>query len=627
MKKFFVLFLIMFVSLFGSDYENYVKDIEARFDKAYKAYVDGDFSKAKDGFTMAYFEVFENLEGPIRINVSAKKSYLMEAQFVDLRKMVKKRAPKEEIKESMDSLVKEMHEVLPELQTHVIVAEGVHGDEEEKTEQSSEQELVFDENWAHALNYIQDNFKKSLDAYTPENSKKSRDFIRDAQFEGYRNTQLEIMIRKEISTKKEGEIQALFPALIEFIHTKPTKEALKQELDSALASIADIAKGLKPFDTKKVLKKKKAKDYTATTKEIEKRFEKAFSLADKGEKKKAISLIQDTYFDIFEASGMENAIGAKNASLKTSLEGYFSKLIGAVKKNLSKSEREEIFSSFKEELKKALEILKPSSSTPWSLFLYSLTIILREGLEALLIVTAIVAYLVKSGNEKKMGIVYSSLTVAIVLSFLTAWVMNVIFGATAGENREILEGATMLVASLMLFYVSYWLLSNAEAKKWKDYISTQVSESLSSGSVKALWFTVFLAVYREGAETVLFYQALISEANSSTGYAYLTGGFILGVILLFVIYFVLRYTAIKLPIRPFFIVTGVFIYVMCFMFVGQGVAELIEGKLIIPTLIDGVPTITSLGIYPYMQTLVPQGIVLLLGIIGLFFINREKTRV
>ncbi len=624
MKKLILLCFFICVSLYGGKYEKYVADIEGRFDKAYEAYIDGRFDEAKDGFTMAYFEVFENLEGPIRINVSAKKSYLMEAQFVDLRKMVKKRVSKEELKKAVDILVKEMYEVLPELDTHTIVAEGVEGDKIPKTKDKIN--IVFNEDWADALNYIQDDFKKALDAYNPENSKKSREFIRDAQFQGYRNTQLEIMIRREISVKKEGEIQALFPDIIAFIHTKPKKEALSEKLDEAMKSLAKVSSNLPPFKENPKAKSK-VKGYEKTASEIKQRFKKAFSLADNGKQKEAISLIQDTYFDVFEASGMENAIGAKDASLKTSLEGYFSKLIGAVKKGSSKEARSEIFSGFEKELQKSLDILKPSSSSPWSLFIYSLTIILREGLEALLIVTAIIAYLVKSGNENKMGIVYSSLTVAIILSFATAWIMNIIFGATAGENRELLEGITMLIAAFLLFYVSYWLLSNAHAKKWSKYISDQVSESLSSGSIKALWFTVFLAVYREGAETVLFYQALISEANSSTGYAYLAGGFILGVILLFIIYFILRFTAVKLPIKPFFIITGIFIYVMSFMFVGQGVAELIEGKAIVPTLVEGVPTITSLGIYPYMQSLIPQGFVILLGIIGLILINRQKTRV
>ncbi len=632
MKKIFIILSLFYLSLFAQniDYEKYVKDIEGRFAKALIAYDKGDFQSAKQGFQLAYFEVFENLEGPIRINVSAKKSYTMEAQFGDLRKMVVKRAPKEEIKASADSLIKEMYEILPELQTHTIVAEVSEEEQtatkqEEKKESKKEpKEFIFDENWEHALVYIQNDFEKALDAYEPENSKKSREYIRDAQFAGYRNTQLEIAIRKEISIKKEAEIQVLFPELIKFIHTKPSKEALGAKLHESLVILAGVSKGLKAYSQKQPKKTKtKAKDFTQTVEQIKQKFQEAFKLADNGEQKKAISLIQDTYFDVFEGSGMEGAIGAKNANLKTKLEGYFSKTIGAIKNN-SKDTREKVFKDFALDLQDALKILSPEESTPWSLFLYSLTIILREGLEALLIVTAIIAYLVKSGNKDKMGIVYSSLSVAVILSFATAWVMNVIFGAAAGQNRELLEGITMLVAAGLLFYVSYWLLSNAQAKKWNNFINENIKESLSSGSVKALWFTVFLAVYREGAETVLFYQALISEATTSTSMTYLIGGFILGLILLLIIYFVLKFTALKIPIKPFFLITGIFIYIMCFMFVGQGVAELIEGKVFIPTLVEGIPTISSLGIYPYMQSLIPQAVVLAFGVVGVLFITRKK---
>ncbi|WP_180996511.1 FTR1 family iron permease, partial [Campylobacter concisus] len=162
---------------------------------------------------------------------------------------------------------------------------------------------------------------------------------------------------------------------------------------------------------------------------------------------------------------------------------------------------EESASKMSSQLAAALEKTSGSSS-PWTLFIWALTIILREGFEALIIVAAVVAYLVKTGNVKSMGkVVYSSVGVAVILSFVMAWIMNVIFGEAAGQKRELMEGITMLVAVGLLFYVGFWLLSNAGAKKWNDYIKSHVSESISSGSSTVLWWTVFLAVFREGAET------------------------------------------------------------------------------------------------------------------------------
>ncbi len=616
MIKNILISILLCINLFALNYEKEAKDIKQRLSKAVTAYEKGDINKAKKGFSSAYFEVFENLEGPIRINISAKKAYELEAQFGDLRKMVKKQVSPQELKTASKKLIKEIYEVLPELGTYTLVAE-------KEDTQNNKTTPTINEHWKETLIYIQKDLRKALDAYSPENSQKSREYIKDAQFQGYRNTGLEIAVRKEISAKIDGELQLQFRDLIRLMHEKPSKEVLEEKINQTLSSLFDATKDLKvrKNNTKKV--KTQTKDYSLVANEIKKQFLKAFNLYDNGKQKEAISLIQDTYFDIFEASGMEGAIGAKNTSLKVKLESHFSKIIGALKNN-STDERQKVFKLLDADLQNALKILTPTSNTPWQLFIWSLTIILREGLEALLIVTAIMAYLIKSGNKNKINIVYSSLSVAIILSFATAWIMNVIFGTTAGENRELLEGITMLVAALLLFYVSYWLISNANAQKWNKYINEQISESLSSGNIKTLWLTVFLAVYREGAETVLFYQALISDINSNQEYTYLAGGFLAGLILLFIIYFVLKFTALRLPIKPFFLITGIFIYVMCFMFVGQGVVELIEAKVLTPTLIENIPTITSLGIYPYIQSLLPQAIVLILGLIGLFFIKKKN---
>ena len=118
--------------------------------------------------------------------------------------------------------------------------------------------------------------------------------------------------------------------------------------------------------------------------------------------------------------------------------------------------------------------------------------------------------------------------------------MNVMFGQAAGQKRELMEGITMLVAVLLLFYVGFWLLSNAGAKKWNDYIKSHVTESLSNNSSMALWWTVFLAVFREGAETVLFYQALIFGAKDSAGYSMIAAGFLVGLIILLAVYFLFK---------------------------------------------------------------------------------------
>jgi len=320
--------------------------------------------------------------------------------------------------------------------------------------------------------------------------------------------------------------------------------------------------------------------------------------------------VQDSYFDLFEATGMENKIGSRDVQFKTKLEGYFTRLVSLMKANKSADELQQQAHGLQQDLTQAVNMLQAQHQSDWSIFLYSLLIIVREGLEALLIVAAIVAYMAKNHHQDKLPVIRNSVVVALIASLITAYLFQLVF-ENSGENRELLEGFTMIVAVVMLFSMSYWLLSKVEAQNWKRYLEGKLSTALTTGSLVGLWFTSFLAVYREGAETVLFYYALISDAQSAVSYLYLFAGFAVGVLILALCYVIMRYSIVKLPLKPFFLFTGGFMYLMAFVFAGKSVLELIEGKLITPTLISHVPEISWLGIYPYVETLVPQFVLIL----------------
>lgn len=140
-----------------------------------------------------------------------------------------------------------------------------------------------------------------------------------------------------------------------------------------------------------------------------------------------------------------------------------------------------------------------------------------------------------------------------------------------------------------------------------------------------LWLTSFLAVYREGAETVLFYYALIGDAQGLPGHLAIGAGFVIGCVVLLIAWLVMRYSVVRLPLKPFFLFTGGFMYLMAFVFAGKGVLELVEGKLFQPTLIAGIPEISWLGIYPYVETLLPQGILLLAALAALWIMRRRQA--
>ena len=241
-------------------------------------------------------------------------------------------------------------------------------------------------------------------------------------------------------------------------------------------------------------------------------------------------------------------------------------------------------------------------------FLGAFGIIVREGLEAILVIAAIIAYLTKSGNARNLKNVYIGAVAGVIASFIAAAILGWAKQAfvTAGLAQEIIEGITALIAVCVLFYVSNWMISKAEAASWSRYIDGKVQSSVEQGSSFALAFTAFLSVFREGAEVVLFYQPMLSEGNPGMVWA----GFGAGCVLLVFIYLAITRLSIKLPIKVFFTATSILMAIMCVSFLGSGIKELAEGNVFDLTLrVPGIPendVIQIFGIYPWLETLVPQ---------------------
>ena len=250
-------------------------------------------------------------------------------------------------------------------------------------------------------------------------------------------------------------------------------------------------------------------------------------------------------------------------------------------------------------------------------FLTSFFIIVREGFEAILIIGAIIAYLVKSGNSSKVSTIYQSAVIAILASIATAIVVKYLFNIS-GASQELLEGITMLIAVAVLFSVSFWLLGKVQAQKWQQYIQSKVAASLTTGSTIALWSAAFLAVYREGAETVLFYLALISDTQGSQIGSIILG-FAAGAVVLIIIFIAIKWGSLKIPLKPFFIGTGVLLYYMAFVFAGKGIRELQEGGIVGTTIIPNLSSIGFLGIYPTWESIALQTTLLLAAVAGLAF--------
>ncbi len=247
---------------------------------------------------------------------------------------------------------------------------------------------------------------------------------------------------------------------------------------------------------------------------------KGNALIDQYQAKNALDISDEfssLYFDVFEGKGLEMAIAMEKPSLKTELESHFSTVIGLAAKGKPKQDVEKAWLSLNALLQDTAASQGESGDNEgfWSLLVQSFLILLREGFEAMLVITALVTYLRRQEAMEQLSVIYNGVGLALVASVLTAYLLSAVF-KVSGEAREALEGTTMLVAAIVLFYVSYWLISKSESARWQSWIKGQINNAISKGSAFALGFAAFLAVYREGAETVLFYQALVGQTQGNS---------------------------------------------------------------------------------------------------------------
>ena len=622
--------LLISVSVWATtNYAPFIEDIEQRLDKTAELYSQQQTDEARRTVQMAYFEVFENLEGPIRINISASKSYEMESAFGEIRRMIGEKKPIAEVQSRIDWLKASLREVEPVLDGgHRLVAEEQH---------SALTRTDIAVHWQESFRTIDDLLAQAVNDYQSGNYAMASQHVQQAHYQGFKNSEMEMSVRQNRSAKDAAAINQQFSALIALAAQPDRLNDVSYQVTTLLQDIEDILPGLPTTrDEQQVAAPQTADNSPAAAQEstranwgevadgINQSIQDAIARYQRGEAQNAILDVQDSYFDRFEASGMENKIGSRDSAFKTTLEAYFTRLVSLMKAGQPVERLQSEASALKQDLQKAVTMLGEGEETQWSLLLYSLMIIVREGLEALLIVAAIVAYMVKNNHQDKLPLIRQSVIVALVASVVTAVIFQLLF-TNSGASRELLEGITMLIAVVMLFFMSYWLLSKVEARHWKAWLEGKLSHSLSKGSLVGLWLTSFLAVYREGAETVLFYYALIGDANDVAGHMAIGAGFVIGCVVLLAAWLIMRYSVVRLPLKPFFMFTGSFMYLMAFVFAGKGVLELVEGKLFQPTLINGFPEISWLGIYPYVETLLPQAVLLLAALIALWVMRRKSA--
>ncbi|MBQ9687230.1 MAG: FTR1 family iron permease [Oscillospiraceae bacterium] len=371
--------------------------------------------------------------------------------------------------------------------------------------------------------------------------------------------------------------------------------------------------------------------------------DKAMALYADGENDEAYNYAKATYWGYYETTGFERNVMTRISGARVSeVELAFTNFRKAIKKDNgieAAQEKADILVGFlhedalilspegalntaasaaTESTETVAEVSTTSASTTGgsvAIFLGSFAIILREGLEAILIVGAIIAYLVKSGNKKGVVPVYIGSVLGVVCSFIMAAILNWLLSRSAEYHmsQEIIEGIAALTAVVVLFWVSNWMVSKSESATWTSYIESKASAGSEKGSGFALAFTAWLAVFREGAEVILFYQPMLAEDRPDMVWA----GFLVGVAALVVVFILIRFVSIRLPLKPFFLGTSILMAIMCISFLGAGIKELIEGGVFdnfewviaSPAWLSWIPyndTLDVLGIYPLVGTIVPQ---------------------
>ena len=406
--------------------------------------------------------------------------------------------------------------------------------------------------------------------------------------------------------RSDAEISRVIRAGAPGTAMPPSRDLTDADLTTIVAYVRTLA-GKQPPTA--LVGGRRARDGVAASREVVALLDEAVAAARAGRTADAGDRAFDAYI-AFEP--LETPARAKSPGLVANLERQFADFKGAVKSSdLRRAEqsRDAIIAG----LPTMIELTRPTGGK-WGAFLQSFLIILREGFEAILVIGAVVAFLLKTGHRERLRSIWVGVGAALVASAATAVVLATVLRAIPA-SREVIEGATMLIAVAVLFSVSYWLISKVEAAKWQQFIRGKVTAALDHGGGKALAFVAFLAVYREGAETALFYQALFNE-GAGAGVA-ITLGMVTGFAVLAVIFTLFYRFGVRIPLRPFFATTSVLLYYMAFVFMGKGIRELQEGNLMSITVIPGFPHVEALGLFPSVETLLGQALLIVLFVFAL----------
>ncbi|MGE7942602.1 FTR1 family iron permease [Lysinibacillus xylanilyticus] len=385
-----------------------------------------------------------------------------------------------------------------------------------------------------------------------------------------------------------------------------------EEPDVALmkSQFAELKQTIEDFVAGKETAKAVEGEYSLST--LIAYIDEANDFIDAGDYKAASDKIRE-FITIWPSVEIE--ISTRNGSLYTKIESD----MPIIASDLLKSDVDvEAVKSKLDNFRTEIELIQADSDyTLWD----SALILLREGLEALLIILALVSFLEKSGQKPMRKWIYIGAFVGILLSAVAAILMSTIFNsATVDTNREIMEGYIGLLAAAMMIGVGIWLHSKSNVASWNRYISKQMGNAISSGSVFAMASISFLSVFREGAETLVFYAGIAPKMETTQ----FVLGIVVALLVLTIFAFVLFKASGKIPVYKFFAVATVLIYALAFKIIGVSLHTLQLRDAVSTTIVDGLPVISFIGFYPTVETMIGQAILLVLVVVTIIFKKKQK---
>ena len=528
------------------------------------------------------------------------------------------------------------------------------------------------DSWTAAAKNIEDQLATAEKDYNDGNYGQAGTDFQTAHWIGYDASNFSKVVNDTISADKQKELLQQFTDLECLAYQQDQGDAIAAKIDALTAEInataqtldanadlanpkeyakqraAQTAEERKKLDAakKNSSKGKGDRTWSEVASEMTVILDQAYEAAAAGKGDEGATLVNNAYYQYYEKLGFEkNVMNAISGDRVSQVEYQFKMTRKTMRDGGSDKEIKQLVDDLKSWLVKDAAILDGGASGNVNGFTKLVTssagqaflILIREGLEALLVVAAVIAYLVKSGNKRFTKWIYLGVVAGLAGSGLVAVLFTFLFGGS-GPIQEISEGVCALIATLMLLWTSNWMLNKSSVEAWNNYIRNKTEaavagaqskvesgQGLGLGMIASLAMLSFLAVFREGAETVIFYESIYSMSQDAHGMW--VGGLAAAAVLI-VIFLILRFTSVKIPIGPFFLVTSIVMAALVVIFAGGGIHALIEGDLIEGTYLSTVPTNDWIGLYPYVETITAQVIaaiaVVVLFVVG--FIKKHRMK-